>query len=86
MQPETFMPLPGPQPERRGKNLVFLAHFGLGDCKVGKNNAPQAIFFFRVQAIFHNMRAFSVSRTDQIHSAGNFGEILGGGVNWKFRG
>ena len=33
MQPETFMPLSGPQPERRGKNLVFLAHFGLGDCK-----------------------------------------------------
>ena len=34
MQPETFMPLPGPQPERRGKNLVFLAHFGLGDCTI----------------------------------------------------
>ena len=27
MQPETFMPLPGPQPERRGKNLGFFGSF-----------------------------------------------------------
>ena len=46
MQPETFMPLPGPQPERRGKILGFLAHFGLGDCTWGLGWEPKHAQFY----------------------------------------
>ena len=43
MQPETFMPLPGPQPERREKTWFFLAHFGLGDCTEDEDDGREVV-------------------------------------------
>ena len=58
------MPLHGPQPERQGKNMLFLALFGLEGCTPMPMTLNSPLYFQRLEVTLYTMRNWASSRSN----------------------